>query len=67
MVSVEEEEIVNDRKTYGTYTLPCGHEGIIVYKRKHIIGVEGVRRSCLVCGKWDRKGEWTPTTYLIKP
>lgn len=68
MVNAEEEDVVNNRKTYGTHMLSCGHEGLIVYKnsRKKTIGVEGIKGNCPVCGKRDKEGQWQPTVYLIR-
>jgi len=48
--------------------LPCKHSGNIVWVSpdEKVIGVKGVRANCLVCGKRDKHGDWTPTVYLIE-
>jgi hypothetical protein len=49
------------------FKLECGHEGRVVWVSSdgETFGVQGVRKSCTVCGKGP-SSTWTPTVYFFQ-
>ena len=51
----------------GKYKSECNHDGNIVRRSEDrlVIGVAGVKRSCLGCGK-NASENWSPNVYRIQ-